>query len=367
MPAEPRALILGTQKGLIVLEPNGGEWQVSRASHLGVEVSYAVHDPRTGTLWACLSHGRWGPKLARSGDLGESWEDLAPPAFPEDAAELKPGVRAAVSYLWVLQPGDADNPDRIYIGTEPGGLFVSEDGGDSWSLVRSLWEHPSRREQWFGGGRDNPGIHTVLVDPRDSNRVLVGISCAGMFETIDAGESWRPRNSGIAVPIFPDPFPAGGQDAHLLSRCQAAPDVIWQQGHWGIYRTTSGGESWTEISQPGGPATFGFPIVADPVRPDTAWVVPAVNDAIRFAFDGALCVSRTDDGGQTWTAFREGLPQQNCYDLVYRHGLDLCGDSVAFGSTTGNLFLSRDRGESWRCLGNHFPPIVSVRFVGDLG
>lgn len=356
------ALILGTNKGSLIFERGARGWKLVREMHLGITVSYAMCDPRTGTLWAALDTDHWGPKLVRSLDSGDTWVDVQTPQFPADS-EFKPGKPAAVSYLWVVAPGGADEPQRLYVGTEPGGLFASDDGGETFNLVTSLWQHPSRQEQWFGGGRDDPGIHSILIDPRDSRRLLVGISVAGMFESLDAGQSWTPRNRGLKAPYLPDENTEVGHDPHLLAMCAAQPDALWQQNHVGIFRSVDGGLNWNEVSQPGGPAFFGFPIAAHAQHPDTAWVVPATSDEVRIAVERALCVCRTEDGGKTWSAFRSGLPQENCYDLVYRHGLDVRGDTVAIGSTTGSLFVSEDGGEHWQALAMHLPPVLSVRFM----
>ena len=108
---------------------------------------------------------------------------------------------------------------------------------------------------------------------------------------------------------------------------------------------------------------FGFPIAVDAKDGRTAWVVPATGDDRRMAVGGGLFVARTTDGGETWRPLRKGLPQEHAYDVVYRHALDADGDRVCFGSTTGNLYVSEDRGDSWRCVGNNLPPIHSVRFA----
>jgi len=107
---------------------------------------------------------------------------------------------------------------------------------------------------------------------------------------------------------------------------------------------------------------FGFPVAADASDGRTAWIVPARADSARMAIDGGMFVARTTDGGETWQSFRDGLPQQNAYDIVLRHALHVSGDTVCFGSTTGNVYLSEDRGETWQCLGNNLPPVYSVRF-----
>jgi len=363
MSSEKNHLVLGTRKGLIILERSGQAWKVIQHLHPGKAISYCDVDVRNGTLWACIDHGHWGQKLSRSTDRGESWQEIEAPKYPEGAI-LKEDKPAALSYLWVVTPGHEKDPDRIYIGTEPGGLFVSEDGGENFSLVESLWNHPSRLEgHWFGGGRDEAGIHSILIDPRDSNHVYVGVSCAGVFETTDGGKTWQPRNKGLNADFLPNPDAEVGQDPHLIVFSPSNPDVMWQQNHCGIYRSVDGAKNWELISEEDGSADFGFPIAVCEKDSETAWVVPAVSDGSRLAIDGALCVCRTEDGGKSWTPLREGLPQRNCSDIVYRHALDIAGDQLVFGSTTGNVYFSENRGDSWRCLGNHFPPVYSTRFV----
>lgn len=361
MMRDSNTLLIGTRKGLIRMAHTNNEWRIVDNHFAGSPVPYAASDHRTGALWASLDHGHWGSKLHRSTDNGKSWQELSAPAYPE-GAERSGGGPATLRYIWVLTPGGADQPTTFYAGTEPGGLFRSDDYGESFQLVEGLWNHPSRLEGWFGGGRDYPGIHSIIVDPRNSNRVLVGISCAGMFETTDGGTSWQPRNGGLRAEFLPNPETEVGQDPHLITACGSNPDVLWQQNHCGIYRSIDGGAHWSYVSQPGGPAHFGFPIAVDQHNGDVAWVVPAESDERRMAIDGALCISRTDDGGASWTTFRNGLPQQGCFDVVFRHALDNNGDTLAFGTTSGNLFVSDDRGESWKCIGNYLPPIYSVRF-----
>ncbi len=354
-------LLLATRKGLFLLSHDRGEWAVRKEAFAGIPVSFALVDPRSGTLWACLDHGHWGTKLHRSRDEGESWEETVTPRFPEGTLHAD-GTPATVRYLWSLAPGGDDHPDRIYIGTEPGGLFRSDDGGTSFDLVAGLWNHPSRATGWFGGGRDQPGIHSIIVDPNDSRRVLVGVSCGGVFETLDDGATWAPRNNGLRADFLPNPEAEVGHDPHLVVADSTA-DVLWQQNHCGIFYSPDSGRSWRDVSDPDGPARFGFTIAVDSDSPNTAWVVPAASDEQRIAVNGALCVCRTDDGGNSWTAFRDGLPQRNCYDVVFRHALDANGEQLAFGTTTGNVFVSEDRGESWNCIGNYFPPVYSLRFA----
>ncbi|KYG73666.1 WD40/YVTN/BNR-like repeat-containing protein [Roseivirga spongicola] len=358
--SEKNTLLVGSRKGLIVYRKNvSGKWRHDSTEFLGFPVTIACIDENTGYWWAMLDHGHWGCKIHRSKD-GKEWEELEAPKYPE-GEELKDGSPAATKYLWAFATGGKGQPGTIYVGTEPGGLFKSTNNGDSFELVRGLWDHPSRIE-WFGGGRDNAGIHSILVDPADSNHIYVAVSCAGTFETLDGGESWKSVNKGLYAEFLPDPTADIGQDPHLVDWCAGNPKVMWQQNHCGIYRSVNGGEFWDKVSEENGPAHFGFAIAASETDTNVAWVVPGDSDQMRVAVDSALCVCRTDDGGKTWKAFREGLPQENVFDITYRHALDVTGSTLAFGTTTGNLYLSENDGESWATLSNNLPMVHSVEF-----
>ena len=351
-------LLIGTRKGLVVCKKKPSGWKTDSIHFDAIPVSIAYADERNGSWWACLDHGHWGVKLHRSKDEGATWEELPPPAYPE-GLEMKEGVPAVTRYLWAMQHGGVSNPKRLWIGTEPGGLFRSEDGGDTFQLVEPFWHHPSK-PQWFGAGKDYPGIHSIIVDPRNEERVLVGISCAGVFETTDAGATWAVRNDGLIADFLPDPKAEIGHDPHRLLATPTNPDILWQQNHCGIFRSTNGAVTWEDVSQKEGPANFGFALALADDNPDQAWVAPAVSDVHRVAVDKALCICRTDDGGKTWKAFRKGLPQEFSFDIVYRHALVASGDEVFFGTTTGNLFHSADRGESWKAVSNYLPMVYSL-------
>ncbi|HVS98666.1 MAG TPA: hypothetical protein VHE54_19370 [Puia sp.] len=355
-------LLLGTRKGLIAYHQSSARWEVENVSFEGQPVSIAYSDPRNGTWWACLDHGHWGVKLHRSRDRGATWQEVPAPAYPE-GEEVKDGVPATTRYIWAMMHGGQRNTSRLWIGTDPGGLFRSMDGGDSFGLVESLWNHPTRKTGWFGGGRDLPGIHSIVLDPRNEDHLHIGISCAGVFETTDGGKHWEVRNNGLRAEYLPDPQSGVGHDPHILVAAPSDPDTLWQQNHCGIFRSTDGAATWQEVSQKEGPARFGFALAVAEDDPGQAWVAPADSDGNRTAIKGALCICRTDDGGKTWKEYRKGLPQKNCFDIVYRHALVSSGDSLAFGTTTGNLFFSPDRGESWETLNNYLPMVYSVQFT----
>ncbi len=264
--------------------------------------------------------------------------------------------------IWTLAAGGADQPGWLWAGTIPGGLFRSTDRGESWTLVESLWNVPERA-QWFGGGYDEPGIHSVCVDPRDSRRLTLAVSCGGVWLSADAGESWQLGGAGLRNEYMPPDMTETRvfQDVHRLAQSPSAPDVIWCQHHNGIFRTEDGGVNFTEI-QTARPSAFGFAVAVHPRDPETAWFVPAVKDECRVPVDRRLVVSRTRDGAKSFEVFADGLPQGPSFDLVYRHGLavDATGERLAMGSTTGNLWVGTDGGTTWTPVSTHLPPIAQV-------
>jgi len=356
--------MVGTRKGLFFLRDD----TIVDVQFVGEPVTAVLADPRDDTVYVALNHGHFGQKLHRSTDAGATFEEIAAPMYPpkpDDVVDLEPmrqiPVPWSVELIWSLEAAHPDEPGAVWCGTIPGGLFYSPDRGESWKIMESLWRD-ERRARWTGGGYDYPGIHSIAVDPRAPGSVLVSVSCGGAWRTSDGGVTWDVttgmRNSYMPPELEYDPV---SQDPHRTVRAPSAPDVLWTQHHNGVFRSTDGGATWQELEVP--PSSFGFAVTVDPHDADTAWFVSAVKDEMRIPVDGALAVSRTRDGGQTFEVLRSGLPQLNAYHLIYRHALDVSadGESLMMGSTTGSLFASDDKGDNWRRLTADLPPIAVVR------
>lgn len=367
-----KTLWLGTRKGLLSLRRGAKGWEIERISFRGVSVPMLLPDPRDGRVHAAVEHGHFGTKMHVSSDGGLSWEEEGCPLYPpkpDDFPEtINPMSQEPIPWslkkIWALEAGGSEEPGVIWCGTIPGGLFKSTDGGANWSLVESLWNRPER-QGWFGGGADWPGIHTILVDPRNSRRVLLAVSCGGVWETRDSGENWDLIGQGLVADFMP---PEGQldpniQDVHRMHWCASDPDQVWVQHHCGIFKSTDGGRNFIRFEN-GNPSTFGFAVAVHPTDPATAWFVPAEVDDTRVPNDNALCVMRTRDDGASFEDLRGGLPQDHAYHLVYRHCLDLTdgGQTLAFGSTTGSLWISENGGDSWERISAELPPVYCVRF-----
>lgn len=366
-------ILAATRKGLFTIARAGNEWRVTSAAFVGDHVSMALADGRSGAWYAALFHGHFGCKLHRSRDSGITWEECVVPAYPPLPEGAEPDrcpmrgipIPWSTHMIWSLEAGGAERPGRLWCGTLPGGLFRSEDGGDSWTLMRALWDNPARK-QWIGGGYDYPGIHSICVDPRDSQTVAVGISAGGVWQTRDDGATWTYAGKGLRSDYTPpgEEYTTQTQDGHRMAQCAAHPDRLWIQHHNGIFRSDDGAVSWSEITGVE-PSVFGFAVAAHPRDPATAWFAPAKKDEWRVPVDGKVVVTRTRDGGKSFETLRRGLPQEHAYDLVYRHGLDVdaSGERLAMGSTTGSLWVSENQGDRWTCVSTHLPPIMAVRFA----
>ncbi len=354
-------VLVGTTKGLFALHEEHGRdrFQLSGPSFAGEEVYATCVDTRgpTARLFAGSLSNHWGPVLRRSDDLGATWteDQQAALTFPE-------GSDAALARIWQLAPGPVDEPDVVYAGVEPAALFRSEDGGRTFGLVQGLWDHP-HRPQWQPGG-GGLCLHTVLVHPSEPDRLLIAISAAGVYLSDDGGDTWRASNAGIVAGFLPDePEPEFGQCVHKVARDATDPERLYLQHHGGIYRSDDGGGSWGAMTPIEG-MDFGFPVVAHPTRSGTAYLLPLDSDEYRCTPHGRCAVWRTTDAGATWEALTVGLPQQDAHLTVLRDAFTTDGQEPAglyFGTRTGEVYGSIDDGDSWQLLADHLPPVVSVR------
>ena len=272
-------LLIGTRKGLFEMRRDDGSWRIADVHFLGDQVS-VVAQLDDGAILAALALGHFGAKLRRLDADAKDWRELDPPAYPTKPHDSDDKTPWSVDQIMAMQPGGGD---VVWAGTIPGGLFRSADRGESFSLVRPLWDRPERGD-WMGGGFDHPCLHSICVDPHDARKVLIGVSCCGAWRSDDGGESWHQTAHGMYAEFMPperrdDP---NIQDPHCIVQCQGAPQVFWCQHHNGVFRSTDGGNSWSEVTAMT-PSKFGFPVAVHPHDPDTAWFVPAVNTNPRAA------------------------------------------------------------------------------------
>jgi hypothetical protein len=348
-------LVVGTRKGLFVLEGEpGAGFDVKARAFPGEPVEYGMRDPRTGRLFASVTHPIYGPKVFHAEEAAGEWRQA-------EGIELPEGGEAALERIWVIVPGEREG--MLYAGGDPGVLFESRDGGATWELNRALWEHPTRSSWEPGGG--GLCLHSIVPWPGDPDRVTVAVSAAGVWHTEDGGGQWEKGNVGLEPRYLPEEARGEATNlcVHRLHRAPKQPERMFMQFHGGVYRSDDAGRSWTDIAA-GLPSDFGFPMVVDPADPDSAYVIPLSSDEDRVTPDGRVCVYETRDAGATWTARDDGLPQEHAYLTILRLAFDRAGEGPAlelyFGSTTGEVFGSGDAGRTWFTAAPLLPPVYSI-------
>jgi photosystem II stability/assembly factor-like uncharacterized protein len=374
-------VLVGTRKGAFILTSDGKRqrWDIS-GPHFGGWEIYHLKGSRVdpNRLYASQCSGWFGQLIQRSNDGGKTWDSVGnkivyDSGFPKPegnqfAYEGAPGTHLwydgtphpwEFKRVWHLEPSLTDL-DTIYAGVEDAALFRSGDGGQTWQELPGLRCHGSA--SYWAPGAGGMGLHTILLDPNNPNRIFIAISAAGVFRTDDAGKTWRPINRGLYSKYIPNPTAEVGHCVHRIAMHPSRPQVLFMQKHWDVMRSDDGGESWHEVSG-NLPTDFGFPIDVHAHEPETVYVVPIKSDSEHYPPEGKLRVYRSRTGGNEWEPLTKGLPQRDCYVNVLRDAmavdtLDSCG--VYFGTTGGQVYASADSGDSWTPIVSQLPPVLSV-------
>ncbi len=360
-------LLVGTKKGAFILTSDGKrqKWHVSGPHFAGWEVYHLKGSPvAPDRLYASQTSGWFGQKIQRSDDGGKTWEAVGD-KFVYDGV---PGTHMwydgtqhpwEFKRIWHLEPSLTD-PNTVYAGAEDAALFRTSDGGQTWQELPGLRRAKGHLWQPGAGGM---GLHTILLDPKNPQRIYIAISAAGVFRTDDGGTTWRPANRGLVSPFsLPDPDAEVGHCVHRIALHPSRPGVLFMQKHWDVMRSDDGGDMWKEVSG-NLPTDFGFPIDVHAHEPETIYVVPIKSDSEHFPLQGTLRVYRSRSGGNDWEPLTKGLPQKDCYVNVLRDAMavdsmDKCG--VYFGTTGGQVYGSANGGDTWRTLIRDLPAVLSV-------
>jgi hypothetical protein len=364
-------LQVATRKGLWLLRGDSARrrWRCEGPHFLGQIVHHAVLDPRNGrTMLAAVSTGHLGPTLFRSTNRGREWiEATQPPAFPK-ASEGRAG--RVVNHTFWLTPGHASQPNVWFAGTSPHGLFRSSDAGATWQPCSGLNDDPRYRD-WMGGPQDGtpdgPKLHSIIIDPRDANHMYLGMSSGGVHESTDGGQSWAPLIEGLAVAEDFDATQISLHDPHCVRLCPSNPDRLYQQNHCGIYRLDRPSKRWNRIGKnmPKTVGDIGFPIVVHPTNDNIAWVFPMDGTSVwpRFAIGGRPATYVTRNAGTTWQRQSVGMPKSQAWWTVKRQAMTndlLAPVGLYLGTTSGEVWASRDEGRRWQCIARHLPEIYAI-------
>jgi photosystem II stability/assembly factor-like uncharacterized protein len=384
-------VLVGTHKGAFILSADGKreKWEVSGPFFAGWDIYHLKGSPvDPNRIYASQTSAWFGQIIQRSNDGGKTWEqpgtapgepNVSPEGFPIgesnkfaydiSAKTGKPltthqwydGTQKPWEFkrVWHLEPSLTD-PDRVYAGVEDAALFQTTNGGKSWQELAGLRGHGTGPLWQPGAG--GMGLHTIILDPTNSQRMFVAISAAGAFRSEDGGKTWRPINRGLKSQYLPDPNVEVGFCVHRIAQHRARPQVLFMQLHWDVMRSDDAGDSWYEVSG-NLPTDFGFPIEVHPHEPDTVYVVPIKSDSEHYPPEGKLRVYRSKTGGNEWEALTKGLPQKDCYVNVLRDAMavDLLDPGgIYFGTTGGQVYVSTDGGDNWSAIVRDLPAVLSV-------
>ena len=372
VPAARVLLLVATRKGAWLFHGDAARktWRADGPHFLGHIINHLILDPRDGkTLLAAAKTGHLGPTIFRSTNLGRTWKEAErPPAF---APATNGDAGRAVDHTFWLTPAHSDEPNVWYAGTSPQGLFRSEDGGVTWTPFSSVNDDPQYRK-WMGsaqdGTPDGPKMHSIIVDPRDAAHMYCAMSGGGVHETTDGGVTFTPLLKGLDVVEGFDKTNAAFHDPHCVQICPSNPDRLYQQNHCGIYRLDRPSDEWVRIGKkmPKRVGDIGFPIVVHPRDADTAWVFPMDGTMVwpRTSPEGKPAVYATRNGGKTWQRLDSGMPQAQAWWTVKRQAMSADAQKsigLYFGTTSGELWASRDEGNKWSCIAQHLPEIYAVK------
>jgi photosystem II stability/assembly factor-like uncharacterized protein len=360
-------VLVGTRKGAFILTSDAGRknWEINGPHFAGWEMYHLKGSPvDPNRIYASQSSGWFGQMIQRSSDGGKTWETVG----NKFVYEGNPGTHQwydgtphpwEFKRVWHLEPSLTD-PDTVYAGVEDAALFRSTDGGQNWEELPGLRGHESGPRWQPGAG--GMGLHTILLDPTDPKRIFIAISAAGVFRTVDGGQTWRPTNRGLKSQYIPDPDAEVGHCVHRIASHPSRPSVLFMQKHWDVMRSDDAGENWQEVSG-NLPTDFGFALTVHAHEPETVYVVPIKSDSEHFPLDGKLRVYRSRTGGNEWEELSQGLPPGDCYVNVLRGAMshdtcDPCG--IYFGTTGGQVYASADAGDTWTPLFRDLPAVLSV-------
>lgn len=349
-------LLIGTIKGLFLAtsDADRATWKTEGPHFAGRQIYAVALDERKNRLWVSASSWHWGAELYFSDDLGKTWTIPEEPLiqFPADSGET-------LKNIWQIEPSIHDEK-TVYCGVEPACLFKSENDGESWHPVEGFFNHPHRK-QWMPGG-GGLCLHTIIQDKTDADLMWTAISTGGVYRSEDGGDSWAPRNKGILAPFLPDPDVEFGQCVHKVVQHPVDSNVLYLQHHWGVYRSDDGGDSWQDIGKKL-PSDFGFALAISPLPPHNIYVIPLKSDEFRCVPEGKLAVYRGAGDGE-WESLNNGMPEKDCYETILRDGMSVDKQDptgIYFGTRNGNVWGSADDGKNWRLLFDNLPAVLNVK------
>ena len=221
----------------------------------------------------------------------------------------------------------------IYAGTEPSALYRSDDGGETWRELHALVELPSQPTWSFPPRPWTSHVRWIAPSPHDAGLILAGIELGGLMRSTDGGQTWH------------DHRPGAQRDVHSLAWHPGAQGRAYEAGGGGAAWSTDGGDTW-QPADDGRDRHYTWSVAVDPDDPEL-WYVSASTGpfAAHGRRDPQAHIYRRHNGG--WDTLAGGLPEP-LPSMPY--ALVATGDRLFAGLASGELWESRDRGDTWeRC------------------
>lgn len=334
-PTLPDRLAAATAEGVVIAERDGSAWAIVARSLSDRHIASLVYDEATDTLFACSYDGG----VFMSADRGSSFE----------VRTNAPDGRRA----FTVATSGVGGSRRLYLGTEPVGLFVSDDDGASWTELEAI--AALRSQQWtFPAPPHEAHLKSITFDPWKPETLYASIEQGGLFRSDDGGKTFVE----LASVAMPDD--ASGKDIHRLVVNPLDPAVLYCTGGDGLVSSEDAGASWRRIHGRG--YTVGYPdaLIVDPRDPARLFVAGAEHGPgwWRQSHTANAHVATSRDRGVTWTLADEGLPKPLRANIeAMSFACSASASSLMLGTTDGEVYESTDDGAHWQLALTGLAPI----------
>jgi photosystem II stability/assembly factor-like uncharacterized protein len=335
-------VLVGTAEGVAKIARVEGGWRVVDESLLDKHISAILIEPKSGAIFAGAYRDG---SLYASFDSGRTWE-------LQDAGLTETDI-------FSLEATEVDGTVRLFCGTEPARLFVSDDLGENWSERPGLRDVPTVDKWSFPGPPHVAHAKHITFDPRDARRMYVSIEVGGLLVSEDGGEAWQD-------------LPGMYEDVHRLVISPRDPQRMYVSGGAGLWLSDDGGATWLNTTDHEH-EIGGYPdqLVYDPRDPELMFVAAAKDapGAWRTTHFAGARIARSRDGGRTWEILTNGLPDrmQGNIEAMCLEAAGQAPCSLFAATTAGEVWISEDAGESWTLAitglapiskGGHFQPLT---------
>lgn len=322
-----KSLFFIVNKSIFEVSNLRGEWQIDERKHKYELYCIAADSTKEGRLYI----GTFDNGLMISDDFGKTLR-------PAGAGIMHKRVLSVA-----ISPIERKNGFQVvWAGTEPSGLFRSEDGGQTWTDCPTLLDLPSKPLWSFPPRPYTHHVRWIQPDVHEENVVFAGIELGGVMRSKDKGKTWEDRKEGSQY------------DCHTMTMNTLAKGRIYEAAGGGFAESIDGGETWNTINDGLGEYTYLVDIATDPQDPHTIIVSAAKSARTSYDPSRAHTVIARKEKSDRWEIITEGLPQpdgSSIFSLI-SHNEE---PGVFYAVNNLGLYKSLDTGKSWNQLPIKWP------------